>query len=46
MVALASIEKEKAIEIEKKNIQDVIKDRVILEKGVVQEKEMLKKKLR
>ena len=42
IVTLAQIEKEKAVEVEKKNIQDVIKDRVMLEKGVVQEKENMK----
>lgn len=42
IVTLAQIEKEKAVEIEKKNIQDVIKDRVMLEKGVVEEQESMK----
>lgn len=42
IVTLAQIEKEKAVEIEKKNIQDVIRDRVALEKGVVQEQENMK----
>ena len=42
IVTLAQIEKEKAVEVEKKNIQDVIKDRVMLEKGVVQERESMK----
>lgn len=42
VVTLAQIEKEKVVEVEKKNIQDVIKDRVILEKGVVEEKENIK----
>jgi uncharacterized membrane protein YqiK len=41
-VALAEIDKEKAIEIEKKNIQDVIRERVSLEKGVVEEQELTK----
>jgi hypothetical protein len=39
---LAQIDKEKAVEVEKKNIQDVIRDRVALEKGVVQEQENMK----
>ncbi|NQY29407.1 MAG: flotillin family protein [Flavobacteriaceae bacterium] len=42
LVTLAQIDKEKAVEIEKKNIQDVIRDRVTLEKGVVEEQENMK----
>lgn len=42
IVTLAQIEKEKVLEVEKKNIQDVIRDRVALEKGVVEEKERMK----
>ena len=42
IVTLAQIEKEKVVEVEKKNIQDVIRDRVVLEKGVVQEQENMK----
>ncbi|TVZ14276.1 SPFH domain-containing protein [Maribacter sp. MAR_2009_72] len=42
VVTLAQIEKEKVVEIEKKNIQDVIRDRVTLEKGVVEEQENMK----
>jgi uncharacterized membrane protein YqiK len=42
VVTLAQIEKEKVVEIEKKNIQDVIRDRVTLEKGVVEEEENMK----
>jgi uncharacterized membrane protein YqiK len=42
VVTLAQIEKEKAVEVEKKNIQDVIRDRVTLEKGVVEEQENMK----
>ncbi|MEE2770988.1 MAG: SPFH domain-containing protein [Bacteroidota bacterium] len=42
IVTLAQIEKEKVVEVEKKNIQDVIKDRVMLEKGVVEEQENMK----
>lgn len=39
IVTLSQIEKERVIEIEKKNIQDVIRERVQLEKGVVEEKQ-------
>ncbi|NJM38377.1 MAG: flotillin family protein [Akkermansiaceae bacterium] len=39
---LKAIEKEKAVEIEKKNIQEVIKDRVALEKTVVIEQQKIK----
>ncbi|MEO1856894.1 MAG: flotillin family protein [Rubritalea sp.] len=39
---LKSIEKEKFVEVEKKNIQEVIKDRVALEKTVVIEQEKIK----
>jgi len=42
IVTLAQIEKERVLEVEKKNIQDVIRDRVVLEKGVVQEQENMK----
>lgn len=42
IVTLAQIDKEKVVEIEKKNIQDVIRERVQLEKGVVEEKQNLK----
>lgn len=42
IVTLAQIEKEKVVEVEKKNIQDVIRDRVALEKNVVEEKEKIK----
>ncbi|WP_283641131.1 flotillin family protein [Mesonia mobilis] len=42
VVTLAQIEKEKVVEVEKKTIQDVIRDRVILEKGVVEEQENMK----
>ncbi len=42
IVTLAQIEKEKVVEVEKKNIQDVIRDRVMLEKGVVEEEESMK----
>ncbi|WP_276485316.1 flotillin family protein [Paraflavitalea pollutisoli] len=42
IVTLAQIEKEKTVEIERKNIQDVIKERVRLEKGVVEEQQGVK----
>ncbi len=42
IVTLAEIEKTRAIELEKKNIQDVIKDRIIVEKKVVEEEEKIK----
>lgn len=42
IVTLAQIEKEKTVEVERKNIQDVIKERVKLEKGVVEEQQGLK----
>lgn len=42
IVTLAEIEKEKSIEIERKQIQDVIRDRVMVEKGVVEEQEKIK----
>ncbi|CAN5428130.1 flotillin family protein [soil metagenome] len=42
IVTLANIEKEKAVETERRNIQDVIKERVILEKTVVEEEEKIK----
>ncbi len=42
IVTLAQIEKEKTVEIERKNIQDVIKERVKLEKGVVEEEQNIK----
>ncbi len=42
VVSLATIEKDKVVEVEKKNIQDVIRDRVMLEKGVVEEQENMK----
>ncbi|MCB0640669.1 MAG: flotillin family protein, partial [Phaeodactylibacter sp.] len=38
----AEIEKERAIEEEKKNIQDVIKERIMVEKKVVEEEEKIK----
>lgn len=42
VVGLASIEKEKAIEVEKKNIQEVIRERVAVERAVVEEQERIK----
>lgn len=42
VVTLAQIEKEKIVEVERKNIQDVIRDRVRLEKGVVEEQQGMK----
>lgn len=42
IVTLAEIAKEKAIELERKNIQDVIKDRIMVEKKVVEEEERIK----
>ncbi|MGF1451640.1 MAG: flotillin family protein [Opitutales bacterium] len=42
VTSLAEIEKTKALEIEKRNIQDVIKERVMVEKTVVIEQEKIK----
>ncbi|MDR1380132.1 MAG: hypothetical protein LBJ47_01485 [Tannerella sp.] len=42
IVTLSQIEKERVIEIEKKNIQDVIRERVQLEKGVVEEQQNIR----
>ncbi|MCA8995767.1 MAG: flotillin family protein [Planctomycetaceae bacterium] len=42
IVGLASIEKEKAIEVEKRNIQDVIRERVAVERSVVEEQQRIK----
>ena len=42
VVGIADIEKEKAIEIEKRNIQEVIRERVLVERGVVEEQENIK----
>lgn len=42
IVSLAQIEKEKAIEVEKKNIQDTIRERVAMQKTVVEEQEKIK----
>jgi uncharacterized membrane protein YqiK len=42
VVALADIDKDKAIEVEKRNIQEVIRERVIVERGVVEEQQRIK----
>lgn len=42
VVGLADIDKEKAIEVEKKAIQDVIRERVTVERAVVEEQEKIK----
>ncbi len=42
IVELAQIEKQRAVEQEQKNIQDVIKERVMVERLVVEEKERIK----
>ena len=42
IVTLAQIEKDKAVEIEKKLIQDVIRERVVVERAVVEEEERIK----
>ncbi|MBX3417304.1 MAG: flotillin family protein [Pirellulaceae bacterium] len=42
IVTLAQIEKDKAVEVEKKHIQDVIRERVIVERAVVEEEERIK----
>ncbi len=42
VVELAQIEKDKAIEVEKKNIQEVIRERVVVERAVVEEEERIK----
>lgn len=42
IVALAQIEKEKALEEEKKNIQTIIRERIAVEKATVQEEERIK----
>jgi len=42
IVTLAQIEKEKVIETERRNIQDVIRERVMVEKLVVEEEEKIK----
>ncbi len=42
IVALAQIEKEKALEEERKNIQTIIRERVVVEKATVEEEEKIK----
>ena len=42
VVTLADIEKDKAVEVEKKHIQDVIRERVIVERAVGEEEEKIK----
>jgi len=42
VVGLADIEKEKVIEVEKRNIQDIIRERVVVERTVVEEQERIK----
>ncbi|EKK00129.1 SPFH domain / Band 7 family protein [Rhodopirellula baltica SH28] len=42
VVGVAEVEKEKAIEIEKRNIQEVIRERVAVERAVVEEQERIK----
>ena len=42
VVSIAQIEKDKAVEIEKRNIQEVIRERVVVERAVVEEQERIK----
>ncbi|MDZ7616350.1 MAG: flotillin family protein [Patescibacteria group bacterium] len=42
VVSLAQIERDKAIEVEKRNIQEVIRERVVVERSVVEEQERIK----
>ena len=42
VVGLAIVEKDKALEIEKRNIQEVIRERVIVERSVVEEQQKIK----
>jgi uncharacterized membrane protein YqiK len=42
VVGLAVVEKEKALETERRNIQEVIRERVIVERAVVEEQERIK----
>lgn len=41
-VSLAQIERDKAVEVEKRNIQEVIRERVAVERSVVEEQERIK----
>ncbi|MEZ6108971.1 MAG: SPFH domain-containing protein, partial [Pirellulaceae bacterium] len=42
VVTLATIDKDKAVEVERKKIQDVIRERVMVERAVVEEEEKIK----
>ncbi len=42
VVGVADVEKEKAIEVEKRNIQEVIRERVAVERSVVEEEQRIK----
>ena len=42
VVALADIEKDKAVEVEKRTMQEVIRERVVVERAVVEEQERIK----
>ncbi|MEM7557648.1 MAG: flotillin family protein [Planctomycetota bacterium] len=42
VVGVAEVEKEKAIEVEKRNIQEVIRERVAVERSVVEEEQRIK----
>lgn len=42
LVSLAQIDKDKAIEVEKRNIQEVIRERLVVERAVVEEQERIK----
>lgn len=42
VVGVADVEKEKAIEVERRNIQEVIRERVVVERAVVEEQERIK----
>ncbi|MCA9192772.1 MAG: flotillin family protein [Planctomycetales bacterium] len=42
VVGVAEVEKEKAIEIERRNIQEVIRERVVVERAVVEEEQKIK----
>lgn len=42
VVGIAQVEKEKAIEVERRNIQEVIRERVAVERAVVEEQERIK----
>ncbi|MBC8353038.1 MAG: flotillin family protein [Planctomycetes bacterium] len=42
VVGVADVEKDKAIEVERRNIQEVIRERVVVERAVVEEQERIK----